>query len=266
MKHLLLILTLFSFVSLSGQELTPLKKGDKFAFFQGDERITDFLYEAVSSPFPIGYVVQANGVQGLVNQLGQEIIPLQYDYLAVAGENAIIASQNGRVGVLDALGNSLMPFEYEDIDQYSSSGTAVVKQNGKWGVLRNGKMSYNINNIIFKYPETQPLFVGSHKQRKSIQEKQQRSYTKLAEFIYTKFLTSETVISNKLSGSGTLAFIITAEGKVHSPWVEGTLDTAFANELVKVAGQLPDWSAPAMVGGIPVAMEFKIPLEMEINY
>ena len=265
MKYLLLILSIFSYVVLSGQSLTPLQKGDKFAFFQGDERITGFIYDAVSEAHASGFVVQVNGVQGLINQRGEEIIPPQYDYLVIVGDNAIVASQDGLVGVLDTLGNDLLPFVYERIDQYSSSGTAVVKQNGKWGVLRNGKLSHDISKVVFKYPETIPLFVGSHKQRKSLQEKQKRSYLKLLEYIYSTYLNSEAAMINRISGSGTLAFVITPEGKVRSPRVEGTSDNAFANELMKIALQMPTWSAPPMANGIPVAMEFKLPIELTLN-
>jgi len=265
MKYLLLILSIFSFTSISSQDLIPLKKGDKYAFFLNEQRVTDFVYDAVSAPSPSGYIVQANGVQGMINHHGEEVIPLQYDYLVVAGDNAIIASQDQLAGVLDTLGQDILPFIYERIDQYSSSGTAVVKQNGKWGVLRNGNLSQDISKVVFKHPETIPLFVGSHKQRKSLQEKHQRSYTKLTEFVLTEYLNSETVIKNRIGGSAVLAFVVTPQGKVRSPWVEASTDNAFSQVLLKIAKKMPEWSAPPMVDGVPVSMEFKLPVELTLH-
>lgn len=74
------------------------------------------------------------------------------------------------------------------------------------------------------------------------------------------------MVNNRISGPGTLVFVTTAEGKVRSPWVEGTTDTAFANELIKLALQILSGSDPATVNGNPVAMEFKLPIKLTIDF
>ena len=265
MKYLLLIIALLPLTSIFGQDLVPLKKQDKYAFFLNEQRVTDFRYDIVSDWNEVGYVVVANGVQGLINQLGEEVIPLQYDYLAFAGDNAIIARQNGVVGVLDAQGNELLPFLYEKVDQFSASGTAVVKKGGKWGVLRNGQLSHDISKVVFKYPDSYPVFAGANRKRDNELEKQQRSLTKLLEFIIEGYVSSPRVIRNRIGGSATVAFIITPEGKVRNPWVEGTDSNEFAKVLIEIVQQMPTWATPPMVNGVPVAMEYKIPVELSLK-
>jgi hypothetical protein len=265
MKYLFLIFVLFPFTSIFSQELVPLKKQDKYAFFLNEQRVTDFRYDAVSAWHEMGYVVAANGAQGMVNQQGEEAIPIQYDYLSFGGQNVIIAGQNGVAGVLDAQGNELLPFIYERVDQFSASGTAVVKKNGQWGVLRNGQLNHDISKVVFKHPDTYPLFAGANRKRDNEQEKQQRSANKLLEFIIGEYVSSPKVIKNRIGGSATIAFIITPEGKVSNPWIEGTDSNEFAKILIEVVKQMPVWATPPMANGTPVAMEYKIPVELNMK-
>jgi hypothetical protein len=265
MRYLLIALFIFPFQLMTAQGLEPLQKGDKYAFFLNEQRITDFIYDGVSDSYEAGYIVAINGAQGLINHQGEEVIPIQYDYLHFAGENAIIASQNGQVGVLDIQGNERLPFLYEKVDQFSSSGTAVVKKDGQWGVLRNGVISHDISKVVFKFPDTYPLFAGANRKRDSELEKQQRSINKLLEFIIGEFASSPRVIKNKIGGSATVAFVITPEGKVRKPWVEGANSNEYAKVMIEIVERMPQWSAPPMVNGTPVAMEYKIPVELSVK-
>lgn len=265
MKYSIFLLSLFFSLTAYAQELTPLKKGDKFAFFLNDERVTDFIYDAVSDPNDAGFIVGAGGVQGFVNRLGQEIIPLQYDYLIFADGNALVAGQNGLAGVLDTSGNELLPFVYEKVDQYSASGTAVVKLNGAWGVLRNGVISNDVSKVVFRNPDTYPLFFGKVRKPGTEQEMLQKSASKLLEYVVSSYVQSPKVIRNRISGSGTVVFVISPEGKVLKPWVEDTDNDAFAEILVEIVRTMPEWSVPAMANGVPVAVEFRLPIEFSLK-
>lgn len=127
----------------------------EWGFFNSQgEMITDFKYQDVESLFvnKNGLTVVSNTVDlngntinkyGVVNEKGEEIIPLEYTYIWV-DENF---GNKGLIPVEKQIGNSYLygfvnyqnereiPYRYEDVKNFSANGLAAVSQDEKWGYI-----------------------------------------------------------------------------------------------------------------------------------
>ena len=92
-----------------------------------------------------GYaIVKKDGKYGLINKMGEYIIPCKYDDLyAPTQEGLMAAKMNGKWGFIDLEGSEIIPFIYDEAD-YFSEGVAVVKKDGKCGLVdKSGKDTFD---------------------------------------------------------------------------------------------------------------------------
>lgn len=89
--------------------------------------------------------VQRDGKYGYLDRLGHEVVPCQYDGLAVwFDDGLLVASKDNRDGVIDSTGKVVVPFEYDMIYTYSLGRAMVVKGN-KYGYIdREGHVAIPI--------------------------------------------------------------------------------------------------------------------------
>lgn len=78
--------------------------------------------------------VEKDGKWGLVNEVGQVVIPLIYDDVGHFSEGLVYAKQNGKYGFIDKKGQVVIAFKYDDARNFSE-GLAGVKKNDKWGFV-----------------------------------------------------------------------------------------------------------------------------------
>lgn len=88
-------------------------------------------------------LVNCSGKWGMINQLGQELIPCQYDYIEFLEntDNRMVRVylEQPKYGLIDTLGQLTVSAVYEEIGSFSD-GRLAVKRNGMWGfVNRNGQ-------------------------------------------------------------------------------------------------------------------------------
>lgn len=85
-------------------------------------------------------------LSGYINKLGQEVIPLKYEYAGEFSEGLAAVYLDGKWGYIDKSGNEIIPLKYDDAHEFSE-GLAVVGLNGKYGYIDKSG-----NKIIpFKY-------------------------------------------------------------------------------------------------------------------
>jgi hypothetical protein len=98
-----------------------VKKNDKFGLIGADgEQITDFTYDDIWDPygsFKSGpYVsVKKDGRYGMINQLGDTIIPADYQHQVVPRGDYFIFEKNDKKGLLNKENNVILPAEYDQI-------------------------------------------------------------------------------------------------------------------------------------------------------
>ena len=74
--------------------------------------------------------VRGNGKYGLMDTSFNIVIPIEYEYLDILGQNSIVAVQNGKYGLLDALGNTLIPIQYRFITRVNDSAYIIHSNDG----------------------------------------------------------------------------------------------------------------------------------------
>ena len=71
---------------------------------------------------------------GAVNRNGDTVIPYAYEYLRFLGDRCMEAKKQGRYGVISTTGREILPFVYESV-LACDKGLFSVRQNGKCGVV-----------------------------------------------------------------------------------------------------------------------------------
>ncbi|MBR6131307.1 MAG: WG repeat-containing protein [Bacteroidales bacterium] len=91
---------------------------------------------------------------GAINRNGDTVIPFIYEHLRFFGNHYFEAKKEGRYGVISILGREILPFVYESVLD-CDNGFFSVSQNGKWGVVDStGKvvipLKYETQHMWFK--------------------------------------------------------------------------------------------------------------------
>lgn len=75
---------------------------------------------------------------GFIDKTGEVVIPLEYDYVNYSYyrfcNGFARVYKNGKHGYIDKTGGIVVPIEYDYIQEFHE-GIAVVKKDGKWGIL-----------------------------------------------------------------------------------------------------------------------------------
>ena len=91
---------------------------------------------------------------GALNRRRHIMIPFVYEHLHFLGDRYIEAKKQGLYGVITTSGQEILPFEYEQIWNYEK-GLFAVKQNGKWGVVDS------LNNLVIPFMPAQNIHIIS---------------------------------------------------------------------------------------------------------
>jgi hypothetical protein len=86
------------------------------------------------------FTCKKNGLQGVFDHKGNQILPLDYQSIKVYGWHNII-QQNGKFGLFDKYKRKItIPCEYDEIDDKSPSGSILIcKKNEKKGAFIRDK-------------------------------------------------------------------------------------------------------------------------------
>ena len=142
-------------------------------------KITDAIYEKVSSLTnkPGNISVKKEGLFGVLNSKGEEIIPIKYNSIsgddfcleaygyALSGYIVSIKTDTGIMyGYIDYNGNEILKPEFETITrvlEYDDKDDIylVVRNNGKKGVFKNGKQIIDFEFQSINYSNTSNVFI-----------------------------------------------------------------------------------------------------------
>ena len=71
---------------------------------------------------------------GLINTLGEELLPFEYEEIIPAFNGIILVKRNGLWGAVNIEGKLLIPIEY-DMIRTSTNGMVMVRKGDAWGIL-----------------------------------------------------------------------------------------------------------------------------------
>lgn len=119
----------------------------KYGLYSNSRNVTGMIYSGAGM-FADGLAAfESNGKWGYIDSNGRTVIPFEYDavwgYAALGGEDTpyecseghVTVCKNKKFGVLSEDGSVVVPLMFEDATPVVN-GKAVVKYNGKYGVIR----------------------------------------------------------------------------------------------------------------------------------
>lgn len=112
------------------EELALVGLGDEAVYInKRGKLLTEKRFED-GLPFRNGFaVVESEGLQGVINRLGQWHVKPMYDVVGEYSEGFFFAEQNGQYGYLDRSGNLVIPMQF-DVASDFVNGRAIVKKDG----------------------------------------------------------------------------------------------------------------------------------------
>ena len=78
--------------------------------------------------------VKRNNRWGVINHLGEQIVPFRFEEMPLIGKEGIVGVMNGRYGMMDPSGIELIPFHYERLLPMSENRIGYY-DGQKWGFL-----------------------------------------------------------------------------------------------------------------------------------
>jgi len=96
-------------------------------------------------------LVKLSGKYGFIDEKGNEVIPPKYEDADYYLNGLWLVKLNGKYGLIDEKGNEVIPPKYEDVHRFNK-GLAAVKLNGKWGFIdKTGKERILLSPIYDYY-------------------------------------------------------------------------------------------------------------------
>ena len=75
---------------------------------------------------------------GYINEKGNEIIPLQYEFGENFSQGLALVRQNGLFGFIDKRGEVIIPFKFSDADSFDSGKARVELKNHQFYIDKIG--------------------------------------------------------------------------------------------------------------------------------
>lgn len=262
-RLVLIILSLLSINITFAQTLTPKEKRGKYGFFQNKKKVIDYQYDDITYKYDNMYGVKKDNKWGVVTTEGIQTIECKYDDLSFNWGGGLTVSKEGKFGVVNANDSLIADFKYDGIDYYYQDSIALVKYEGKWGILKADTIDYTSDKIVFKSPDIMPLYesceeVKDHKEEKSCADR------KLMMYIYKSIRYPQAAINNGIQGTVVINFIVTKEGKITEAKCIREIGGGCGEEALRLIKAMKDW-IPGQQDGENVATSFNLPVKFRLE-
>jgi len=125
--------------------LAPVSKDNIYGLINAlGEVIIPFEYQSIVLSTVNAYSVSKNDKWGYITKTNQILIPIEYDVTSDFIENVCAVKKAGKWGFIDLINQTVIPFEYDGCSDFRAGLAGVVK-NGKWGVINKQ------NDLIIDY-------------------------------------------------------------------------------------------------------------------
>lgn len=249
---------------LSGQELKTKKKKGQYYFYLSNQNLNDKGYDEVEKISYYDYYLVKSDKYGLVNNLGFEIISCIYDTIIFESKTNFIVKQNDKYGVINNRNEILVEIKYQDIDHYTEDSVALVKLDGKWGILENDSINYDQEKIIFHSPEEMPQFTYCVKGSDSY-DFETKCYEELMMlYIFNEIRYPKEARNNNISGLVVVSFIVTEIGEIVNPIIKKEIGGGCGEESVRMVKTMKNW-LPGKQDGNNVKTIYNLPVVFKLK-
>jgi len=251
---------------LNAQTVEMIEKDGLYGLFYGDSMIIDYSFQDVTYQYSKTYGAKLNDKWGLLDLQGHVLVPFKYDTLRFNWGEGVIVSQDNKTGVVSVTDSLLLPLIYDNVDYHYLDSTALVKENGRWGILSNGIIDFSENLLIFKSPETKPMFdrCDSPPLNEKGVDKNECSIQKLLKYIYSNIKYPYEAREKGIQGTIVIQFLIEKNGCIKNAKIIREIGGNCGKEALKVIKQMPPW-IPATQDGQPVKTQFNMPIKFKLE-
>ncbi len=134
----------YAFVNRKGKQICPLK----YNFAEGFDTdglahvnigyVPDSQYQYEGRGGGGGRAIQQfpNGQWGLIDTMGNEIVPPQYDYIGSFHAGVAVVKKDGKAGLIDTKGKVIVPLKYPNIADFADNyGLGTVQDVPRYGLI-----------------------------------------------------------------------------------------------------------------------------------
>lgn len=140
----------YGYVNTRGQEITKRHYEQTLGFWNGFAPVgINFKWIKRSD----GSIIQGIGQWGFIDTNGTETIPLWYDEVQYFQDGVAQVKKNGKYGLVNKLGKEIVPVQYDSIFRKDlAQGFIWIMQNGKYGIIsyRSSKEIVPVQSISLK--------------------------------------------------------------------------------------------------------------------
>jgi TonB family protein len=260
-----LLIYLFLFIhSLKSQELKTKIKNGFYGLVDGREVIVPFEYDTIYYEWK-KYYVRKDGMWGVINNHGREMIPCQYDKVEAWFEGKFIVTKSGLQGIVDSTGGMVFNILYDEIDHTAGDSLALVMLNGKWALYKNGNYNYNADSFIFHQPDSLPTFPGCERNDyKNFNEFKKCSEELLFKYIFEKTRYPTEALNKGIQGTVVVQFTIDKNGYISKVIPVRKIGGGCDEESVRVISNMPRLN-PGYEDGEIVVTQFVLPIKFTLR-
>ena len=262
----LLLLVIWTFYSFESKgQIIPEEEYGKWGLtdMETDRLVVDFIYDEIINNYSGYFPVRKGKMWGVIDARGKKLVPFEYDNIRDDNLGFLVVQKNQRKGVIDTSNSIIIEIKYEDIDNFDKDSTALVKQNGQWGYIKNDKFIEN-RPIVFFNPDAKALF--SKCKRCSKEEAERHSERSLLRFISKKLKYPKEARKQNISGMIVVSFVINESGDIESPKILKDIGGNCGQAGIDVVNMLPQWNKPAIKDGEFVKYQFNLPLKFGLLF
>lgn len=254
-------------ISAFSQKAEPKEKDGLTGFKVKRKLVLDYQFDSLVYQKSFGneyYKVRKEGKWGIVTGHGALIAECVYDTIKSNPYTEYLVMKDSLYGVLDADGNVVLDFQYDYIQYYMYGVKTLVKYQGKWCNLVDGKLHCDLSELTFRNPERMPIFPGCEHQLLDYEELKDCSQFKMVQYLYSRVNYPAFARERGISGTVIVEFIINAEGKVQNPVLIRDIGGGCGEEVLKIVKSMPGWT-PGQQNGINVATLYILPMVFKLE-
>lgn len=265
MKISLLLLLSISFsIPAICQGITAKEKNGLYGFSASDSMILDFQFDTIHQNLDGSFAVCKQGKWGVVNRVGKEIIPCNYEEVHLFRYRLYAASINGFKGMLDTTGAVVLDFIYDAIDHIETDTQILLKYHGKWCLYKNGQYNFDSGEFLFYFPDIAPSLPGCILDSNNLREYKLCAVEKFHQFISKNIEYPKKARRQGIQGQVLVAFTISREGEIQKPLILQGIGGPCDDEVLRVVQSMPRWN-PGKVDSLPVNTFFMYPVSFVLT-
>lgn len=163
-------------IEIISRKSAIIEKEEKYSLFFFDNAKAPIEYDGIRRIYGAFYKVTKNGKCGIMDDQGNIIIPMIYDYIHHSGKKNIEVVKGDKYGIIDLSGNTIIPIVYDVIDKREVGvetdnvvhrwteyigqkkippmyGDAIImRYDGKYGVVNSKgieRIPFEYDNVVF---------------------------------------------------------------------------------------------------------------------